>query len=71
MIHPTPILSPEILDLVKNNDVELIMEDHFPCCFVAFNSLSRLKKEFPSAKVPLSLTILVLSLIGRRSLKVS
>jgi len=46
MIHPTPILSPEILDLVKNNDVELIMEDHFPCCFVAFNSFLKAKEDY-------------------------
>jgi len=46
MIYTTPILSPEILDLVKNDDVELIMEDNFPCCFVAFNSFLQAKKDY-------------------------
>ncbi len=49
MIYKTPILSPEILDLVKNNDVELIMEDNFPCCFVAFNSFLQAKEDY---KIP-------------------
>lgn len=49
MIYTTPILSPEILDLVKNNDVELIMEDNFPCCFVAFNSFLQAKEDY---KIP-------------------
>jgi hypothetical protein len=46
MIHPTPILSPEILDLVKNNEVEFFMEDNFPCCFVAFNSFLLAKEDY-------------------------
>lgn len=46
MIYTTPILSPEILDLVKNKAVEIIMEDNFPCCFVAFNSFLQAKEDY-------------------------
>lgn len=46
MIYTTPILSPEILDFVKNKDVEIIMEDNFPCCFVAFNSFLQAKEDY-------------------------
>ncbi|MES2798923.1 MAG: DUF2711 family protein [Bacteroidota bacterium] len=46
MIYTTPLLSPEILDLVKNDDVVLIMEDNFPCCFVAFNSFLQAKEDY-------------------------
>jgi hypothetical protein len=46
MIHPTPTLSPEIIDLVDTKSVELIMEDDFPCCFVAFNSFLRAKDNY-------------------------
>jgi hypothetical protein len=46
MIYSTPILSSEIQDLVKNNDVELIMEDNYPSCFVAFNSFLQAKEDY-------------------------
>jgi hypothetical protein len=46
MVHTIPILSPETIELVKNNDIELIMEDHFPCCFVAFNSFLKAKEGY-------------------------
>jgi|SRR5690554_62376 len=46
MIFETPTLSAEVLQWIKDGKVPLIMEDGYPCSFVAFNSFLKANQGF-------------------------